>query len=153
MARAYMYVALVLAGSSLAVAGGCPSGLGGFSFPLGDTVRLELVNESDFDVAPNIVFGEDGGFFSRLTGGDTLATGLIAPGQTLVFNVACEELGYVFSNQAEQIGPEGDSAFAGDSRVLEQEDDFECGDVVRFLFIGNGADFGVAVSVNGRIVG
>jgi len=37
--------------------------------------------------------------------------------------------------------------------LLEREEEFDCGDVVRFLFIGNGADFGVAVSVNERIVG
>ncbi len=148
-----MHAGMILMAWSLTAVGGCPSGLNGFSFPPADTVRLELVNESDFDVAPNIVFGRDAGFFSRLTGGSTLATGLIAPGETLVFNVACEELGYVFSNQAEQIGPAGDSAFAGDSRLLEREEEFDCGDVVRFLFIGNGADFGVAVSVNGRIVG
>lgn len=144
---------MVLVACALTTAGGCPSGLDGFGLPLADTVRLELVNTSSFDVAPNIVFGRDPGFFSRLTGGNLLATGLIAPGETLVFNMACEELGYVFSNQAEQIGPVGDSAFAGDSRVLERQEEFECGDVVRFLFIGNGADFGVAVSVNGRIVG
>jgi hypothetical protein len=148
-----IHAGLTLVVGSLLAVGGCPLGLDGFGFPLANTVRLELVNESGFDVAPNIVFDKEAGFFSRLVSGRTLATGLIAPGETLVFSVACEELGYVYSNQAEQIGPGGDSAFAGDSRVLERDKQYECGDVVRFLFIGNGADFGVAVSVNGRIVG
>jgi len=135
---------------SLAVAGGCPgadiliSGL--------NSVQVELVNDTGFPVAPNIRFDDDPGVWASLWPAESLSTGLIQPDDpVLVLNFDCDELGLIFSDGAEQVHLLEDYV-ADNSRILERGDEYDCGDVIRFRFVGDGVDFGVIVSVNGRIV-
>lgn len=129
----------------LAAAGGCPLS----SVPFFNVVEVQVTNESSFDVAPNIFYDDSASFFSA---DRPLATGLVAPGETLVFTFDCDALEQIVSDGAEQIAPDADY-IAFPSLFLEQGSEFECGDVIEFIFLGDGIDFGVLVAVNGRIIG
>lgn len=128
--------------------GGCPGGsILGFN-----TVTVEIVNDTAFDVAPNIEFDDDDGLLAGIFPADDLNTGLIAPGEIAVFTFECDELGTIRSNDPEQVSLFGDET-GDDSPTLEREEEFDCGDLIRFRYVGEGIDFGVIVSVNNRIVG
>jgi hypothetical protein len=116
------------------------------------TVTVELINDTPFDVDPHIRFDNDEGFLAQLFPADELTTGLLAPGDALAFDFACDELGLVFSDRAEQLDVFGVVAEADESNILTRDDDFHCGDLVRFRFLGDFDQFGVVVSVNGVVV-
>jgi len=116
------------------------------------TVTVELVNDTRYDVDPYIRFDDDEGFLAQLFPADDLATGLLEPGDVLVFEFACDELGLIFSDGAEQLGVFDVIAEADESAILQRDDDFDCGDLIRFRFIGDFEQFGVLVSVNNVVV-
>ena len=116
------------------------------------TVTVELVNDTRYDVDPYIRFDDDEGFLAQLFPADDLATGLLEPGDVLVFEFACDELGLIFSDGAEQLGVFDVIAEADESAILQRDDDFDCGDLIRFRFIGDFEQFGVLVSVNDVVV-
>ena len=103
-------------------------------------------------VTPNIRYDDDAGFLASLLPADTLHTGLIESGETAVYTFDCDELGLVLSDEAEQVVLLFSDYVADASDILERGDDYDCGDNIRFRFVGNAVDFGVIVSVNGRIV-
>lgn len=150
------FVGVLFVVASLAV-GGCD----GINLDLGElgleirgltTVTVELVNDTGFDVDPYIRFDDDEGILAQIWPADDLATGLLEPGDVLVFEFACDELGLIFSDGAEQLGLFGVIAQADESTILQRDDDFDCGDLVRFRFIGEFEQFGVLVSVNNVVV-
>ncbi|MFN0135929.1 MAG: hypothetical protein ACKVS9_07395 [Phycisphaerae bacterium] len=140
--RGMAMAATVICGALLT--GGCP-------LPT-NTVRVEIINDTDFDVQPNVVFDEDDGFFGSFFPGDELDTGLIAPGDSFVFDFDCDALGSIASDGGEQVLLFDEDVIADSTSTLQRDEDFVCGDIITFTFVGNGADFGVNVSVNGRIV-
>lgn len=151
MRRTLLIAALVAA--SLGSSAGCPEDGGGFNFGgLFSNVRVEIVNDTNFAVAPNILFDDDSGFLASLAPADSLATGLVQPGDLVVFNFDCDELGLILADDAEQVSAEFGSFFADDTDTLEREEEYDCGDTIRFRFFGDLADFGVVVSVNNRVV-
>jgi hypothetical protein len=117
-----------------------------------NTVQVEVINDTSFAVDPNIRYDDDSGFWASLVPADSLDAGLIDPGETASFRFDCDELGLIFSDEAEQVLGFFDIYVADASDILERDDEYDCGDLIRFRFIGNGVDFGVIVSVNGRIV-
>jgi hypothetical protein len=117
-----------------------------------NSVRLELVNDTGFPVDPDIRYDDDPGFWAGLFPAEELSTGLIEPGETVTFNFDCDALGSVFSDEAEQVIPILGDYGADSTRVLQREDEYDCGDLIRFRFVGYADDFGVIVSVNGRVV-
>lgn len=137
---------------------GCGGLLGGNAGDVIDqfnAITVEVVNDTDFFVAPQIFYAdEEPGFFDSLFGneGTLLDTGLLAPGDAVVFRFPCRDLGAIFSGGAEQIDDLGTFAIAADSRVLVRGDDFGCADTIQFYFIGNEIDFGVVVTVNELVV-
>ncbi len=144
-------LSVVLVGLSLAVAGGCPAA--GILLSGLDIVQVELINDTGFPVDPNIRFDDDPGFWASLAPAEHLSTGLIQPDDpVIVYDFDCDELGLIFSEGAEQVLPLLEDYVADDTRILERGDEFDCGDVIRFRFVGDGVDFGVVVSVNGRVV-
>ena len=134
-------------------AGGC-AGLEGLGdlIPGFNTVTVELINDTSFPVDPNIRFDDDPGFFAGLAPADTLDTGLIPPGEARSYTFDCDELRLIVSDEAEQIIPLFGTYTADKTANVERGEEFDCGDVIRFRFVGEGVDFGVIVSVNGRIV-
>ena len=130
---------------------GCP--IDGLSFLLPNEIRVEIVNDTNFSIDPHIEFDEDDGLLGGLFTGEELDTGLIAAGETQIFRFDCDSLGTIRSDEAEQFFGILGSAAADSSPTLQRDDDYDCGDTIRFRFVGDGSDFGVIVSVNGRIVG
>lgn len=120
--------------------------------PGSNTVRIELVNDTGFLVDPDIRYDDDAGFWAGLFPAEQLSTGLIEPGEAVTFNFDCDELGSIFSGEAEQVIPVLGDYGADSTRVLQREDEYDCGDLIRFRFVGYADDFGVIVSVNGRVV-
>jgi len=135
--------------AALANLAGCPLP-GDFLTPT--IVTVELVNNTTLDVAPNIRFDDSEGFLASAFPAEELATGLLAPDDVLAFDFDCDALGIVLSDEAEQILSDSEVAVAVTSRVIERNTDYVCGDIVRFIFVGEGVDFGVVVSVNGRVI-
>lgn len=144
-------IAIALMTVSAVLAGGCPE-IGGL-IPGLTTVTVEVVNDTTFSVDPNIRYDDDPGFLAGLFPADTLNTGLIGAGATMTFTFDCDKLGTIFSDEAEQVTLLFGDYIADATDRLEREEDFDCGDVIRFRFFGDALDFGVIVSVNGRIGG
>jgi hypothetical protein len=116
------------------------------------TVVVEVFNDTDLDVDPRIVFDDDTGFWAGAFPSEDLATGILLPGDLNRYNMDCDEVGSIASDEAEQfLGPDLVVA-AESSRTLERDEDFECGDTIQFHFIGEADGFGVIVSVNGIVV-
>lgn len=143
--------------SAVLVIGGCPGvelsiDGNGLSIPGFNRVTIELVNDTDFDVDPFIRFDDDNSWAAALFPADDLSTGLLAPGDALQFSFDCDELGLVFSDEAQQLDLLGVIAQADASDVLKRGDEYDCGDLIRFRFVGNFEMFGVVVSVNNAVV-
>ncbi len=142
------------------VLGGCPGNItidlgngSSIDIPLpSNTVRVEVFNDTDFEVDPRIRFDDDNNFLAAAFPAEELATGILLPGELIEFNIACDKLGLVFSDAAGQFFFEETIGQADDTRVLERGDDYDCGDVIQFQFLGEGGGFGVVVSVNGVVV-
>jgi hypothetical protein len=151
----------LLCGAVLLSLAGCPGNItielpGGSSveIPLVDltTVRVEVFNETAFDVDPRLRFDDDSGFLASLFPAEELATGILQPGEFLEFTLDCDRLGLIFSDQPVQYFFSETVGQADTTRVLEREEDYDCGDRIQFLFIGDGPGFGVVVSVNDVVV-
>ncbi len=118
------------------------------------TVRVEIFNDTDFEVVPRIKFDDDNNFFARLIPAEELDLGALAPGESIQLDMACDKVGLIFSDEAGQFVPDEDDpiAQADETRRLIRGDDYHCGDTILFHFLGNGDDFGVVVSVNSVVV-
>ncbi len=139
-------------------AAGCPGvtielpGGGGIFVPGIGTVVVRVFNDTDFEVDPDIRFDDDSGFFAGLFPSETLATGTLAPGEVLTFTIDCDRIGLVRSDSPLQYLDFGLVAESDGSATFERGDDFDCGAVIEFRFIGTGRSFGVIVSINGVVV-
>lgn len=117
-------------------------------------VRVEVLNDTSYEVEPRIRFDDDSSWWAQLFPAETLATGTLAPGDYLRYDIACDRVGLVFSDSAGQFLPGAlyPIGQAEPTRVLTRDDDYDCGNVILFQFIGDGASFGVIVSVNNVVV-
>ncbi len=167
MRRPTIGLVIVLVG--IGTLAGCPGGItitlpGGLDIPVDvtiptdlvspDVVQVEVFNDTDFEVVPRIRFDDDSNILAQLAPAEELATGTLEPGDSIQFDIDCDQLGLIFSDEPGQFLP-GDDVPIGQadaSRILTRDDDYECGDSVLFHFIGNGDGFGVVVSVNGVVV-
>jgi hypothetical protein len=140
---------LVLALSALMLAG-CD--LIAELIPSLNTVQVVLVNDTSYPVDPNIRFDDDETWLAELFPSETLNSGSLDAGESASFDFDCDQLGVIFSDNAEQSSLLFLVYVADETRILERGDDYDCGDVIEFRFVGNGGDFGVVVSVNGRVV-
>lgn len=154
---------------AILLAGGCPATLT-FQLPdgtdvstdlqipignlLSNVVYVEVWNDTDFDVAPRIRFDDDTGFWGQLfSASSELDTGDLGPGEfPEAYPLDCDRVGVIYSASAGQFFLDDTIGQADDTRVLEQSEDFRCGDTIRFHFVGNGPAFGVNVYVNGGLV-
>jgi len=153
--------ALALTGCPAGVTIQLPDGNGGstdvnIQIPEFDpnVVRVEVWNDTDFEVAPRIRFDDETGFLGRLfSASSELDTGILAPGEfPSPYRLDCERVGVIYSESAGQFLLDETIGQADDTRVLTRGEDFDCGDTIRFHFVGNGDGFGVNVYVNDRLV-
>lgn len=138
--------------------GGCEAVLNALD-DLGDAVNGDIlvlvVNNTSGTVRPDIQFDENDdnltAIITGIVGGNSLNMPDLAAGQFLQFQFACDELGLIFSDQSELRTILG-NVDAERSTILTREDDFNCGDEIRFEFFGDRNSFSVLITVNGRIV-
>lgn len=151
--RSYARLLAVL-GGGLALVGGCAD----LAIVVGgNKITVELYNDTDLVVRPDIQYDDDSGgfdeFLAGVFGGQELASPALDPGEVIQYDFDCDELGLIFSDNAEQISIFGIRvAEANRSDILRQDEDFDCGAVIQFRFLGERDDFGVVVSVNGKVV-
>jgi hypothetical protein len=141
-------LALVLCGGLLV--GACPDTFE--DLPFFNNVRVVLINDTDFDVYPDIDYDDDSSWLADWFPAETLSVGRLEPGETATYNFDCDELGSLASDESDQEIPLFGTYTADASRTLKRDDDYGCGDTIRFRFVGEGDDFGVVVSVNLRVV-
>lgn len=156
MTRLTRMALVALLASPALLMGGC----GGLTidFPGGQivvpglgVVTIELINDTDYYVDPHIVFDDDENFLAGLFPSEELGVHDLAPGEVYSLDIDCDELGLVFSDEPEQfVGPFVYTA--GETRMLVRDDEYECGDLIQFQFLGNADGFDVVVAVNGRVV-
>lgn len=147
MNRRYACLAGLTAGLSLLLTAGCPLNLPGVT-----DVTVRVFNDTDFPVDPHIRYAADTSVVDVDSGTLELATGTLDPGETKTFHFTCNDLGLVFSRNAEQFLLLGVTAEAGNSALLTRNTDYSCGAVLMFRFTGEGNDFAVVSSVNGHVV-
>lgn len=151
--RAARVVLPILTAALALMSSGCPGSFSGPGFlpPAFDFITVELINDTPFEVDPFIVFDQDDGFLGSLFPGEVLATGLLLPGEIIAFDFDCDELGVIRSEEPEQyVGEFIYTAFS--TRTLVQGEDFFCGDLLQFQYVGEADTFGVIVAVNGVVV-
>lgn len=117
----------------------------------GDTVRVSLVNDSDFDITVSLFIYDEQlvpEFLITELGDESVF--FVPAGQTVVFFRICEELQAIMIDDADLLvdggfGPEANSD------VLRDDDDFSCGNTITFTFDHSAAilDFDVTSSVFG----
>ncbi|MCK4340547.1 MAG: hypothetical protein KAY37_02340 [Phycisphaerae bacterium] len=155
------HVCLAVVLTALIQIGGCPGditidlpGGTGITIPLpgSRTVRVEVFNDTDFEIDPRIRFDDDNNWFASLAPSEELATGFLEPGELFTVNMDCDEVGVIFSDTAGQFSWNDTIGQADSTRKLERDDDFDCGDIIQFHFIGEGDGFGVNVSINSVVV-
>ncbi|MFO0837508.1 MAG: hypothetical protein U1D55_03210 [Phycisphaerae bacterium] len=121
-----------------------------------NTVTVEVVNETDLPVEPNIRYSaaanDLNAILTGLFGGTELSSGTVLAHTTRQFSFACDEIGVVFSNSARQTLIGVTVAEASDSGILQRGNEYDCGDTVEFHFLGAGSGFAVETRVNGSIV-
>jgi len=153
-------IALAVILIPLASMGGCPGitvslpdgGLVTIPNPLAQTVTVEVFNDTDFEVDPRIRFDDDTGFPATWFPSEELATGILRSGESIQYTIDCDELGLIFSDSAGQFLFNDTIGQADQTRVLERDDEYDCGDVILFRFIGSGDGFGTIVAINGVVV-
>lgn len=125
---------------------------GGLVIPGPGNIVVEVFNDTDFEVDPRIHFTTGSNWFTGIFTGEDLATGVLAPGDLSRYTMDCDKVGQIQSQDAGQfLGPDTVGQ-AESSRTLQRGEDYECGDVIRFHFIGSHESFGVVTSVNGVVV-
>lgn len=142
----------------MALIGGCPGvsielpGGGSITIPGSDTVVVEVFNDTDFEVDPRLRFDDDSNWLAAWFPAEELATGILDPGELARYNMGCDDLGVIFSDTAGQFLGWETVGQADTTRKLRRGKDYDCGDRIRFHFIGRFEDFGVIVTVNGAVV-
>lgn len=129
-----------------------------FTIPIGalaDTVTVEVWNDTDFEVIARIRYDDDTGFWGQLLSASSeLDTGTLDSGAfPEPFVLDCDRVGVIYADEPGQFAPGEDLPLGqSDTRTLTRGEDFECGDTIRFHFVGEGDTFGVRVYVNGVLV-
>ncbi|MGE3182204.1 MAG: hypothetical protein AB7N71_11285 [Phycisphaerae bacterium] len=125
------------------IIGGGPIG-GGFGTP----VFVEVFNDSDFEVFPDIRFDSDE-FADVFTARDFLDIGELLPGEFVQFEIDCDLIGTIFCDESVIFDFGVFVGLAEVSAAARYDRDFLCGDDIVITFIGSGDFFDVIVEVNG----
>jgi hypothetical protein len=141
--------ALVSVVASLALlTGGCPRPI--LDYP----VTVEIYNNSDFEVIPDIRFDYDESIPASAAG-DFLDIGLLLPGEYVQYDFDCDRIGLIFSDETEVRFFNEFYGIAERSFVPRWGLDFDCGDFIAIEFQGNPDDdfFDVLIFVNDDLIG
>jgi len=153
------WVGVAIGGAVLFSSLGLQCGVPGLPFeglPFGhDTVDIELVNFTDYDVDPRIfIHPDDDVSFDELFREENML--LVEPpllaDELAVFTFDCDDVGTVASDFAWLLLSPTEAVESDNGPVLFKGLDFYCGDTVSFIFIDDGVDFFTRVEVNGQFL-
>ncbi len=145
-----VFVAALTLGSA-----GCINGLGGiFDFVDGRVsfdgdIRVEVFNDSDFEVIPDVRFDDDTDVRSIDNPDDFLDIGELLPGEFVQFDFDCDELGVIFSDETEVFFFGEFVGVAEASFPIINGLEFDCADLIQIRFVGADDFFDVETRVNG----
>jgi hypothetical protein len=108
-----------------------------------DIITVRAINNTDFDVDPNIEYGTSR---NSLRG---LDLGILAPGEAVEADFTCDEIEVLTSTDSTQLGLTVDYVL-DPLPLFEIDEDYFCGELVEFEFFGSGQDFAVAVDAGGE---
>ena len=123
-----------------------------------DSVTVELVNTTAYPVEPNLYVDPQENIFTTsniVTDENFVNFGIpIQPGEIVQLALDCDEIGSIISDHAYLFVSDFELIESDNGPLLIEEDDFECGDIISFIFIdeGIGGEFFTRVEVNGRFV-
>lgn len=140
--------------ATMGVLGGDCDGIS-IEFPGGaiwlKTVTVELTNLTDYPVDPWIYVDdhEDVFFdFQMVTSENFVYVDPpVQPGETVTLRFGCDEIGTIKSHYAEMLTP-FDTVESDNDPFLREEDDFECGDTIHFIFVPRGGGLYTDVEVD-----
>jgi len=120
------------------------------------TVDIELVNMTDYPVDPGLYVDPDELFFATSVFTEENYVPVeppLASGEIVTLTFDCDDIGTAGTDYAWLLVSSLESVESDNAPTVREEDDFECGDVISFIFIDEvGGDFFTRVEVNGRFV-
>jgi hypothetical protein len=135
----------------LPVAGGCDGlGLSGIL----QSLTVELVNETDYPVDPGLYADDDDRTFFEFnirTDENFVDVGIVPAHSTVRVPLSCDEAGTMMTYAARQIRS-GSDRFSDNDPIVYEDGDFDCHDVISFVFRDSAFDFWTEVEVNGRVI-
>lgn len=154
-------LALTAAAALAGVLGGNCTGLTVTGIPLPgggtidiNTVTVELVNMTAYPVEPRLfVDPEDDSWDVDDGANRVFLDAPIRPGELVRLTFTCARAGAIETDHAVMLIPFHEDEESDNDPIVRRHDDFNCGDVVSFIFIDEpGEDFYTRVEVNGRFV-
>jgi len=122
-----------------------------------DSVTVELVNNTDYPIEPYLFVDEDENVsVDGLVVDENFVAldPLLQPDEIIELAFDCDEIGSIISDRAWLVVSDTEIYESDNGPLLREEDDFECGDVISFIFIDEGPEgsFFTRVEVNNQFV-
>jgi hypothetical protein len=119
-----------------------------------NTVTVELFNATAYPVEPRLfVDPEDDSWDVDDGANRVFLDAPIRTGEVVRLTFACAAAGAIETDHAVMLIPFHRDVESDNDPIVRRHDDFDCGDVVRFIFIDDpGEDFYTRVEVNDRFV-
>lgn len=131
------------------------SGCDGLSFGgVFETLTVELVNETAYPIDPGLYADDDDHTILEMNiraDKNLVDVGLISAGSVRRVTLNCDEAGTMMTYRARQVRPGLDVTSENDP-IVYADTDFDCHDVIRFIFRDTGFEFYTRVEVNGRVI-
>ncbi|UCD27852.1 MAG: hypothetical protein JSV03_12200 [Planctomycetota bacterium] len=123
-----------------------------------DAVTVELVNTTAYPVEPYLYVDPDENIFSaaQIINDENfvLLDPPVQPGEIVQLSFDCDMIGSIVSDHAWLLLSDLEAIESDNGPLLTEEEEFQCGDIISFIFIdeGPGGAFFTRVEVNGRFV-
>ena len=103
-----------------------------------DSVTVELINTTDYQVEPNLYVDadDDASASDIVTDENFVDIGVpLEPGETAQLAFDCDAIGSIMSDHAFLYISDLEQVESDNGPLLTREDDFDCGDIISFIFI------------------
>lgn len=136
-------VAVALAALMLPGCGSVVVGGGGGGGLVDDFITVRAINSTDFDVDPAIEYGRSRNSLLFLD------LGVLEPDEFAEVDIECGEALVLTTTDSTQIGGSVDYVI-DPLPIFEIDEDYFCGELIEFEFVGNGQEFDVFVDAGGE---
>ncbi|MBN1490612.1 MAG: hypothetical protein JXA69_11905 [Phycisphaerae bacterium] len=118
-------------------------------------VSITVTNTTDYYVDPRIYADDDDNTFfdsNIVTNENYVDTGVIPPYTSVTVTLNCDQAGTIKSDYAILELPGADWVESDNAPKVTDDNDFDCGDSIEFIFIDTGVEFFTRVEINGRFI-